>query len=171
MPKIQARDEMLDEVRASEQFEVVPTLKAEELSPDALSVQVLVVYKGAHPRKQVYVRGTVMERVDPDNPQRKLYVPSDQGGSTYDFSRVDLHGRPMGPERITEDGRPYSVCRHISHAVHFMNALGPDKEHEFEVRALPHDRSKIQRFQERMRLRASRNIDAGAAVLRDMEWS
>lgn len=145
--------------------------RAHRADPTAWAVEARVVYLGNHPTKNVYLKGSVRAIADPADPlnkQRRLYVPSTEGATVYDFSTVDLNGAPI-PERLTRrEEKPWHIVRHIGHLAWFLRHEGQDNAPEFSVRAAPDVALKIEQFVRAELERERRDMDRGRPVLAAM---
>lgn len=158
-----------DPLRESPDEVAVRPPRVEQRDPSYWAAEARVVYRGNLATKSQYLRGSVRKLVDPGDPegQRVLWVPSNEGAATYDFASHDTLGRPI-LERRTHDNRPFAIVRHIGHLAWFVNALGPDGSHEYEVRGTPDVVARIQDYVRLQRETERRQSDSGRSVLTDM---
>jgi hypothetical protein len=152
----------LEELEAQEETVARPQRRA---IPGDLSIEARVVYLGGNRVKTVYFPGTVTE-VERDE-GTKGWHPSEEGATSYDFSRVDSKGRTI-KERMTKDGRPFSICRNIAHCVKFLREQDEEGSAQFEIRAVPEVRLKIERYARLLREQEAKAQDRGAPVLAAM---
>lgn len=141
---------------------------ARQAGLDSLEVEAKVVYLGGNTHKSVYFPGQVDQNEDEDG--RPVYTPkfNHETGTAYDFSRVDTKGRLIR-DRLTKDGRIFSICRHIGHLARFMEAVDEDGAPVFELRsASPAVRLKIERYLRLVAQNETRQVDRGRPVLAAM---
>lgn len=140
-----------------------------EADPRQFQVEARVVYLGGDKKKSVYLQGSVtLEETEKEG--ETIWVPSSDGATTYDFSRVDSHGR-LVRERLTKDGRPFSLCRHIGHLVKFLSLRDGDGGTAFEVRATASDYPKIERYARLLLEKRQSITETGPALLASMGMS
>jgi len=157
--------ELLENPALAEDFEESVERPRPRAVPGSLHVEARVVYLGGHPKRTVYYPGTV-DMVD-DGEGNQVWHPSDEGATSYDFPRVDSRGRIIR-EKLTKDGKPYSLCRHITHLVRFLEEVDGDGMPQFEVRALPEVRLKIERYAAWLRKVEDMDQDRGRPLLAAM---
>jgi hypothetical protein len=135
--------------------------RQERSDPTMWAVEARVVYLGNHPSKNVYLRGSVREIADPSRPGGKLYLPSTEGATSYDFAAVDTNGLPIRERQTRKEGKPWHVVRHIGHLAWFLRHEGADDAPEFSVRATPEVAHRIERFVRMELERERRDVDRG----------
>lgn len=169
-PMAQLVGEPGDAVDLEEAEEVLVQPREEAMSLESLSIEARIVYLGQVPHKSVYYGGTADPVPDPADPEGKrvLWRPSPEGATGYDFSRLDVHGRPI-LERLTKrDRRPWALCRHVGHCLRFLQERTEDGAPEFQVRAGPEVKAKIERYARMVMEAELRNQDHGRPVLAAM---
>lgn len=142
--------------------------RAERADPAAWAVEARVVYLGNHATKSIYLRGSVRQIADPDDPRKFLYLPSTEGATAYDFAAIDINGRPIRERQTRREGKPWHLVRHIGHLAWFLRHEGQDDAPEFSVRATPDVALKIERFVRAELERERRDVDRGRPVLAAM---
>ena len=157
-------EEVVEDAGEEEVSLTRPSLQA---SPVSLAIEAKVVYMGGHPKKSVYYQGVTFEVQD--DAGNNICVPAEDPatGTSYDFSRIDSRGRTIR-ERLTADGKVFSVCRHIGHLARFMAERDEDGASIFEIRCKAKDQSRIERFARQQLEARRRNTETGEPVLAAM---
>jgi hypothetical protein len=137
-----------------------------EGDPAYYAVEARVIYLGLDKDATVYLRGSQVLAAS-EATGKDVYVHSDEGASNYDFQKVDNRNKPK-LERLTADGRPWTICRDVYHLLYFMKAR-KDGHPLFKVMANPATAEKIARFARVQEEHARREVNVGPAVLRDMD--
>jgi hypothetical protein len=164
IPNKRAEGEDLDALEM-----VVRAPEEVEADPKQFQVEARVVYLGGDKKKSVYIQGSVtLEETETEG--ETIWVPTSDGATTYDFSKTDSNGR-LVRERLTKDGRPFSLCRHIGHLVKFLSLRDGDGGQAFEVRAKPTDYPKIERYARLLLEKRQSMTETGPSLLASMGMS
>ena len=136
--------------------------------PEALVAELRVVYLGNNSYKTEVRPGALIEHKRKDGTTFSVPAPEESPGNhTYHFARVDGQGQEI-QERLTQDNRPFSICKHIGHLAWFLNALDGERNQEYELRGPTPMIERVKAYDEARRLRRAQNREAPVNVIRAM---